>query len=129
VGPLAAIAIGGGVSAIGYLAVAVVKPRLQYDDALDVFGIHGLGGIWGALATGLFARAAVGGTDGLFFGNPRQFGIQAVSVLVTVVYSLAGSVVLYKVVDWAWGMRVDKQSELLGLDISQHKEVGYTVLE
>jgi Amt family ammonium transporter len=129
VGPLAAIVIGGVVSVIGYVAVAVVKPRLKYDDALDVFGIHGMGGIWGALATGLFASAAVGGADGLFSGNPRQFGIQALSVLVTVVYSLAGTVLLYRVVDWAWGMRVDQQSELMGLDISQHKEIGYTVLE
>ena len=129
VGPMAAILIGFGVSAIGYVAVAIVKPRLKYDDSLDVFGIHGLGGIWGALATGLFASAAVNGVDGLFFGNPRQFGIQALSVLATVVYSLVMTFGLYKAVDFALGMRVDRQSEIMGLDLSQHKEIGYTVLE
>jgi len=129
VGPLAAIAIGAAASGIGFLAVAVLKPRFGYDDSLDVFGIHGVGGVLGTLSAGLFAQAAVGGVDGLLAGNPRQLGIQALTVLVTVAYSLVVTAGLYKAVDLALGMRVDKQSEIVGLDISQHKEIGYTVLE
>jgi len=129
VSPPAAIAIGAVSSLLGYVAVAVLKPRFRYDDSLDVFGIHGVGGMWGTLAAGLFASAAVGGTDGLLSGNFRQFGVQALAVGVVLVYSLALTYGLYRAVDFALGMRVDKQSELLGLDISQHKEVGYTVLE
>ncbi len=129
VGPMAAIPIGAGSSALGFVAVAVIKPRLGYDDTLDVFGVHGVGGVWGALATGIFAQKSVGGTDGLLFGNFHQFGVQAVSVLATIAYAAVMTFVLYKLVDAVIGMRVTKKDEIVGLDISQHREAGYTVLE
>ncbi|HUT52678.1 MAG TPA: ammonium transporter [bacterium] len=129
VGPMAAIVIGVMASVLGFLAVAYLKPRLGYDDSLDVFGVHGIGGMWGTLATGIFAQAAIGGTDGLLFGNPRQLLIQLAGVAATVVYSGVLTFVLYKAVDALIGMRVQEDSEVMGLDISQHREAGYTVLE
>ena len=131
VGPLSAIAIGIGAGVFCYLAVAVIKPRLGYDDSLDVFGVHGVGGIWGALATGLFASTLANpdGTDGLFFGNAAQFGTQVVSVLVAVTYAFVVTFVLLKIVDRVIGLRVSKDEEILGLDISQHRESGYTILD
>ncbi len=129
VGPMAAIVIGIMVSVLGFIAVAYIKPRLGYDDSLDVFGVHGVGGMWGALATGIFAQAAVGGQNGLLFGNPRQFLIQLAGVAATLVYSGALTFVLYKAVDALLGMRVGEEDEIVGLDISQHREAGYTVLE
>ncbi len=129
VGPMAAIAIGAGSSGLGFVAVAILKPRLGYDDSLDVFGVHGIGGIWGALATGIFAQVGIGGTDGLIFGNAGQLGIQALSVVATIAYSALLTFVLYKAVDLVLGMRVAREDEIVGLDISQHREAGYTVLE
>ncbi|MBM4017971.1 MAG: ammonium transporter, partial [Planctomycetes bacterium] len=98
---LPAIAIGAVVSLLCFLAVTVVKPRLGYDDSLDAFGVHGIGGIWGALATGLWASKAANpaGADGLFFGNPGQLVNQLIAVGATVAYSGAGTFVLYKAVD------------------------------
>jgi ammonium transporter, Amt family len=131
VGPLSAIVIGIVVSVVCFLMVAVVKPRLGYDDSLDAFGVHGIGGIWGALATGLFASKLINpaGSDGLFFGNPKQFLIQLAAVAVTLVYSFVATIVLYKVVDWIAGMRVGEKDEILGLDLTQHNENAYTLLE
>jgi Amt family ammonium transporter len=129
VGPMAAIVIGVMASVLGFLAVAYLKPRLGYDDSLDVFGVHGIGGMWGTLAAGIFAEAAIGGTDGLMFGNARQFLVQLAGVAATLVYSGVLTFVLYKAVDTVVGMRVQADSEIMGLDISQHREAGYTVLE
>jgi Amt family ammonium transporter len=131
VGPMSAIAIGVGVSVICFLGIAFVKPRLGYDDALDAFGVHGLGGIWGALATGLFASKAVNeaGADGLFFGNAGQLGVQALAVGATLVYSGVGTLVLYKVIDAIIGMRVSERDENVGLDLTQHRESAYTLIE
>ncbi len=129
VGPMPAILIGAGSSVLGYGAVAWLKPRLGYDDSLDVFGVHGIGGIWGAMATGMFAQASIGGVDGLLFGNPKQFAIQALSVVVTMLYSGGATFALYKLVDALMGMRVSEEDEVVGLDLSQHREAGYTVLE
>jgi ammonium transporter, Amt family len=131
VSPLAAVIIGVLVSVICYLAVVTVKARLGYDDALDVFGVHGVGGMWGALATGLFASKAInaGGADGLFHGNPKQFLVQLLAVGVTIVFTGIMTFVLYKLVDVVLGMRVTAHEEIMGLDISQHKEAGYTVVE
>ncbi|MFO8057730.1 MAG: ammonium transporter [bacterium] len=129
VGPMSAIAIGAVASGLGFVGVAVIKPRLGYDDSLDVFGVHGICGMWGALATGVFASAGIGGTDGLVFGNAGQLGIQAISVVATIAYSAALTFVLYKLVDVVLGMRVAREDEMVGLDISQHREAGYTVLE
>lgn len=126
-----AIIIGLSVSIFCFTAVSIVKPRLGYDDSLDAFGVHCIGGVWGALATGLFASKAVNslGADGLFFGNPRQFLVQLAAVCVTLIYSLAASMVIYKLVDIFIGVRVDEKGEAMGLDLSQHHERAYTVLE
>ncbi len=131
VGALSAIVIGIFVSLFCFLMVAVVKPRLGYDDSLDAFGVHGIGGIWGALATGLFASKVINpaAADGLFFGNPKQFLIQLIAVGVTVAYSFVATIILYKVVDWVVGMRVTEKDEIMGLDLTQHNENAYTLLE
>jgi Amt family ammonium transporter len=129
VGPMAAIVIGIMVSVLGFIAVAFIKPRLGYDDSLDVFGVHGVGGMWGAIATGIFAQASIGGTNGILFGNPRQFLIQLAGVAATIIYSGALTFALFKLVDATIGMRVSEDDEVVGLDISQHREAGYTVLE
>jgi Amt family ammonium transporter len=131
VGPMSAIAIGVGVSVICFLGIAFVKPRLGYDDALDAFGVHGLGGIWGALATGLFATKTINdaGGDGLFFGNAAQLGVQAIAVLATLVYSGVGTFIIYKVLDAVIGMRVSEHEENIGLDLTQHRESAYTLIE
>ena len=127
VGPMASIVIGGGAGVLCYGAV-LWKSRLGYDDALDVVGVHGVGGIWGALATGLFASKAINaaGADGLFYGNSAQLGIQALAVLVSVVFSFVGTFVLLKLVDGLMGLRVSEADERIGLDLSQHKERSYS---
>lgn len=129
--PAGSIAIGAGAGVICYFFVTVVKPRLGYDDALDAFGVHGVGGIWGALATGLFATTAVNsaGANGLFYGNPALLWIQLKAVLVTVVYSGVLSYVLLKIVDKIIGLRAGEQAERIGLDLIDHRETGYTVLD
>ena len=129
--PAGSIAIGAGAGVICYFFVTVVKPRLGYDDALDAFGVHGIGGIWGALATGLFATTAVNsaGANGLFYGNPALLWIQLKAVLVTVVYSGVLSFVLLKLVDMVIGLRAGEQAERIGLDLIDHRETGYTVLD
>ena len=131
VSALSAIAIGVSVSVFCYIAVTWLKPKFGYDDALDVFGVHCVGGIWGALATGLFASKAINpaGADGLFFGNPKQFVIQLIAVAVTAAYSFGASLILYKIVDWIFTMRVSEQEEIIGLDLTQHQESAYTILE
>jgi Amt family ammonium transporter len=131
VGALSAIVIGVFVSLFCFLMVAVVKPRLGYDDSLDAFGVHGIGGMWGALATGLFASKLINpaGADGLFFGNPKQFVVQLIAVGVTLLYSFVATLILYKIVDWIVGMRVGEKDELMGLDLTQHNENAYTLLE
>jgi len=93
--------------------------------------VHCVGGVWGALATGLFASKAVNaaGADGLFFGNPQQFMIQLFTVLVTVVYAVVVTFIIYKVVDLILGVRVEEKDESVGLDLTQHRERAYTVLE
>lgn len=126
-----AIWIGLGVSAICYFFVAVVKAKFGYDDSLDAFGVHGVGGIWGALATGLWANKAVNpaGNDGLFYGNPGLLIVQLKAVLVTIVYSAVVTFVLLKIVDALFGLRAAEQDERIGLDLTQHREAGYTALE
>ena len=128
VGPMAAILIGLGAGIICYLAV-LVKPRLGYDDSLDVVGVHCVGGIWGALATGLFASKLVNsaGADGLFYGNPGQFLIQVIAVVVTMVFSFVVSYILFKILDATMGLRVTPEDEVAGLDITEHQETGYSL--
>jgi Amt family ammonium transporter len=126
VGPLSALIIGLVAGGLCYAAV-LSKNRFGYDDSLDVVGVHGVGGTWGALATGLFASVAInaGGSNGLFFGNPGLVGIQALAVLATWVYSFFLTVLILKVLDWTLGLRVDAEEETTGLDLSQHSETGY----
>jgi Amt family ammonium transporter len=122
VGPGSAMIIGLVAGVVCYIAVAW-KSRLGYDDSLDVVGIHGVGGITGILATGLFASI---GAKGLFFGNPAQLGIQFLVVLATVTFSLVGTYILLKIVDAVVGLRVPAEHEEMGLDLSQHNERAYT---
>jgi len=126
-----AIIIGILVSLLCFIAVTVIKPLFGYDDSLDAFGVHCVGGIWGALATGLFASKLVNsaGADGLFFGNPKQFLVQLAAVGVTIVYTAVVTLIIYKLVDLFIGVRVDEKSEAMGLDLTQHHERAYTVLE
>lgn len=128
---ISAIAIGTLVSVFCFISVSVIKPKLGYDDSLDAFGVHCVGGIWGALATGLFATTAVNaaGANGLFFGNPKQFFVQLLAVAITLAYTAIVTFVIYKLVDLFIGMRVSSKEELMGLDITQHRERAYTVLE
>ena len=127
----AAAIIGCAASVVCYIFVAIIKPRLGYDDSLDAFGVHGIGGILGTLAVGLFASKAVNpaGADGLLYGNPKQFLIQLVAVGVTVAYSFVASFIIYKVVDVFVKVRVPEKEEIMGLDLSQHHENAYTILE
>ena len=129
VGPLSAVAIG---LVGGYLCFSACsfKARLGYDDSLDVVGVHGVGGIWGALATGLFASKAINpaGADGLFFGNPAQLGVQALAALTALCFSMALSFVILKAVNAALGLRVTTEHEISGLDLSQHSETAYSLL-
>jgi Amt family ammonium transporter len=131
VDPMGAMGIGAGAGLICWLSVTFMKTRFGYDDSLDAFGVHGVGGFWGALATGLWATTDVNpaGADGLFYGNPGQFFIQCKAVVITVVYSFVMSLVLLKVVDVVLKLRVPEHDERVGLDLTQHKEVGYTVID
>ena len=127
VSPMSAIAIGLVAGMTCYAAI-VWKGRFGYDDSLDVVGIHGVGGVIGILATGLFASKVVnpGGADGLFFGNPGLFGIQLLVVAVTTIFSIIGTFVILKLVDSMTGLRVSSEEEATGLDLSQHNERAYS---
>jgi len=130
VGVGGALAIGIVVSILCWIMVAKVKPKLGYDDSLDAFGVHGIGGIWGALATGIFATPAVQSAySGLLSGNAKQFGIQVVAVLVTLVYSGVLTFVLFKLTDKIFGIRAADHEETAGLDLTQHNEIAYTEAE
>ncbi len=128
VGPIPAIIIGTGAGVFCYSA-CILKTRLGYDDSLDVVGVHGIGGTWGALATGLFASKAINpdGANGLFFGNPGQLGIQAIAVLGSWVLAFVGTIILLKIVDAIMGLRVSDEEEQTGLDLSQHDENAYAL--
>ena len=105
----------------------LLKNKFGYDDALDVVGIHGLGGTWGALATGLFACAAVNGADGLFYGNPKQVWIQLVSIVGTWVFVYIMTRIILFVVNATVGLRVAPEEEFTGLDLGEHNERGYSL--
>jgi Amt family ammonium transporter len=126
VSPLSALFIGLVAGILCYAAVNM-KTRLGYDDSLDVVGVHGIGGTWGCLATGLFASTAVnpGGANGLFFGNPEQLVIQFISVAATWVFAFGGTLVILYVLKAIMGLRVSTEEEVTGLDLSQHGEVAY----
>ncbi len=127
VSPISAIIIGLLVSPICYFGISVVKAKLGYDDSLDAFGCHGIGGLWGAIATGLFASKSINplGADGLFYGNPKQLLIQIISIVATVALSAVASFIILKVISLFTKLRVDEKDEEEGLDISVHGEEAY----
>ncbi|MFA6320659.1 MAG: ammonium transporter [Candidatus Omnitrophota bacterium] len=131
VSPLSAILIGIAVAFVCYAAVAVIKIKLAYDDSLDAFGVHGVGGTLGALLTGLFAQKLINpaGNNGLFFGNPSLLLTQFIGVAATVIYSVVVTFIILKVVDRFIGLRVPDEEEVVGLDIAQHEESAYTLLD
>jgi len=123
--PMGSLVIGLVAGTLCYFAVSYVKVKMGYDDALDVFGIHGVGGMWGALATGLFSVAE--GAEGLFYGNAAQLGIQAYSVGATIVLACVATFVILKVVGVITTLRVDDEAEAMGLDVNEHSEKAYSV--
>ena len=125
VNPMDSIIIGLAAGAICYFAVAVVKAKFGYDDSLDAFGVHGIGGTVGALLTGVFARMAIGGADGLIEGNAGQFVNNALGSALTWVFSGVATFVILKIVDAIIGVRVSTGDESVGLDLSQHGEEAY----
>ncbi|MFZ2103070.1 MAG: ammonia channel protein, partial [Oricola sp.] len=124
-GPIGAIILGAVASLVCYYFVAVVKPKLGYDDSLDVFGIHGIGGIVGALGTGITTAPMFGGTGAEDFSIASQFVIQAEAVAVTIVWCGVVSLILYKLVDLVMGLRPNVDDERQGLDLTQHGESAY----
>ena len=124
--PSAAIIIGLGAGVFCYLAV-LLRPRLRVDDALDVWAVHGIGGTWGAIATGLFATVAVNSAaaDGLLSGNPEQLVKQFIAVAATWLYAGIATAVIVKGIQLTIGLRVHERDEVLGLDRSQHGEIAY----
>ena len=121
-----ALFIGAVAPIVSYYSINYLKPKLGYDDALDVWGIHGMSGVWGALATGIFAVPAIGGVAGLIAGNPYQVVVQIISIVATIVYSFAVSYILAKILDKSLnGIRVEEHKEIGGLDSNLHKESAY----
>lgn len=121
-----ALVIGAVAPIISYFAIYYLKPKLGYDDALDVWGIHGMSGVWGAIATGIFATPVINEGIGLLYGNANQLVIQIISVIATVVYAFAVSYILAKVLDKAMGgIRVEEHEEIGGLDTNLHEESAY----
>lgn len=128
--PVAAIPIGFIGAICCYVAVAILKSKFGYDDSLDAFGIHGVGGMWGAIATGLFATVTVNpdGADGLFYGG-NLFIPQLISLVVAIALAIIGTLVIFKVVSYFMDMRVSISAESLGIDISEHGEGAYNQSE
>jgi Amt family ammonium transporter len=128
VGPVSSIVIGALAGALCYTACNL-KSKLGYDDSLDVVGVHGVGGTWGAIATGLFASKAINeaGGDGLFHGNPSQLVSQLLAVGATLLLASVMTFVILKVVDALVGLRVSEEEEVAGLDLSQHSETAYVL--
>jgi Amt family ammonium transporter len=129
--PAGAICIGVGAGVFPWLMVTYLKGTLGYDDSLDAFGVHGVGGIWGVIATGLFATKAVNpaGADGLLYGNPALLWIQLKTVAITAAYSFVLGLVLLKLVDVFLKLRVSEHEERVGLDLTLHREAAYTVID
>jgi Amt family ammonium transporter len=127
VNPMGAIAIGLGAGSICYFAVRL-RSKIGLDDSLDVVGVHGVGGAWGAIATGIFATASVtGGAEGLLAGDADQFFKQLIGVGATMAYSLVVTFIILKVLDVVMGLRVPEDQEMVGLDASQHGERAYVL--
>jgi len=129
VNPLHGIILGLCAGMVCYFACATLKSKFGYDDSLDAFGVHGVGGTLGALLTGVFCTAAVsGGTDGLLDGNIILFRNQVIGVVASAVTALIGTFILIKILDATMGLRVTEEEEIRGLDITQHGEEGYIFL-
>lgn len=122
VGPMGALAIGIAAGVLCYWGATSLKSMLGYDDSLDAFGVHGVGGVVGALLTGVFALKSVGGTAGLLEGNAAQVGIQLVGVLATIIYTAVATFIILKVIDMIIGLRVSEEQEREGLDVALHGE-------
>jgi Amt family ammonium transporter len=125
IGPMGAILLGVIAAAVCYFFVTVVKSKFQYDDSLDVFGIHGIGGIIGAVLTGVFSAASFGGVKGDDYAMMAQLWVQIEGVLITIVWSGVVSFIAYKLVDMIIGLRVDSDTERQGLDLTSHGEQAY----
>ncbi len=127
VGVGGALVIGIAVSLVCFVMVAYVKPKLGYDDSLDAFGVHGVGGIIGAILTGILATPAIQSAySGALFGNFHQLWVQLIAVGATIVYSGVGTYILFKITDKLVGVRVSEKLEAIGLDETQHGETAYT---
>jgi Amt family ammonium transporter len=126
VGPMSALIIGAVGGVLCSIACSL-KPNFGYDDSLDVVGVHGVGGTWGALATGLFASKAINaaGNDGLFFGNPGQLWTQFVGVVVTIAFAMIVTAIILSILKATMGLRVSDEEERMGLDLTQHNERAY----
>jgi len=130
VGVTGALVIGVVVSVLCFIMVAYVKPKLGYDDSLDAFGVHGIGGIIGAILTGVLATPAIQSAySGAAYGNWHQLGVQLIAVGVSIVYSGVGTYILFKITDKLVGLRVTDKQEAVGLDESQHGETAYTTFD
>ena len=125
----ASLLIGLCAGLLGFYSVAKLKQKLGYDDSLDAFGVHGMCGIWGALATGLFANPAINEAGrGLFYGNPKQLWIQIISILATAIFTAVGTLVVVYVTRWiTGGLRVEEENEIIGLDNSIHGERAFEI--
>ncbi len=129
---MAALIIGAAAGFICYWAVAILKAKLGYDDSLDAFGVHGVGGTVGAILTGVFANSMVqaapgGGAAGLLEGNAQQLANNALGALLTWVLAAVGTFIILKLVDAVIGLRVSEAEEIEGLDLSQHGEEAYNL--
>jgi Amt family ammonium transporter len=126
-----ALWIGAGSGVICWMTVTAIKARLNYDDSLDAFGVHGVGGIWGSLAVGIWASTSVNtsGANGLLHGNPALLWTQLKAVLICGTYSFAASWALFKLVGLVIPLRVSEHEERVGLDLTQHREAGYTIID
>ena len=129
--PIGAIWIGIGAGILPWLVVTCIKTKFGYDDSLDAFGVHGIGGIWGVIATGIWATKTINpdGANGLLYGNPLQLWIQTKAAIVTIVYSFVIGFVLLKFVDVVIKLRVSEHEERVGLDLTQHREAAYTIID
>jgi ammonium transporter, Amt family len=124
----ASMIIGALVSPICYFAVTKLKAKFGYDDALDAFGCHGIGGIWGGIATGLFTQRSINSTakwDGLLFGNTHLFAVQLISILITIAFAAVATFAIISVIKLFMSIRVTKNEEALGLDLTEHSESAY----
>lgn len=131
INPINAIFVGIAAAALCYTFVAIVKTKLGYDDSLDAFGVHGVGGALGTIFLGLFCEKAINaaGNNGFLFGNPKQLFIQCLAVVVSSVFAAVMTWLIFKIVDALIGMRVDEKNEIVGLDLTEQSEAAYTVIE